>query len=78
MFLGNALSWLTGTATTNDVNSIKNKVNQLIESQSTQQETLVHIISILNITQYAAQVNSHSINVIMDKVGETLQDVNNL
>ena len=53
-FLGNALSWLMGTATTKDVNNIKKRVNQLIEAQSTQQETLVHIISILNITWYTA------------------------
>ena len=77
-FLGNTLSWLTRTAITKDVNSIKKRVNQLIEEQSTQQETLVHIISILNITWYAAQVNRHSINVIMDKVDETVDDVNNL
>ena len=77
-FLGNALSWLMGTATTKDVNSIKNRVNQLTEAQSTQQKTLVHIISILNIIWYAAQVNRHSINVIMDKVDDTVQDVNNL
>ena len=43
-----------------------------------QQETLVHIISILNITRYAAQVNRHSINILMDKMDETSQDVNNL
>ena len=67
-----------GTATTNDVNTIKKRVNQLIEAQSTQQETLVHIISILNVTRYAAQVNRHSINVLMDKVDEMVQDVNNL
>ena len=67
-----------GTATTKDVNSIMNRVNQLTEAQSTQQETLVHIISILNITRYAAQVNRHSINVIMDKVDVTVHDVNNL
>ena len=77
-FLGNTLSWLMGTATTKDVNSIKKRVNQLIEAQCTQQETLVHIISILNITWHAAQVNRHSINVIMDKVDETVHDVNNL
>ena len=46
-FLGDALSWLMGTATRKDVNSIKKRVNQLIEAQSTQQETLVHIISLL-------------------------------
>ena len=76
-FLGNALSWLMGTATTKDVNYIKKRVNQLTEAQSTQQETLVHIISILNVMQYAAQVNRHSINVLMDKVDETVHDVNN-
>ena len=77
-FLGNALRWLTGIATTKDVNNIKECVNQLIETQSTQQETLVHIVFILNVTRYAAQVNRHSINVLMDKVDETSQDVNNL
>ena len=35
-FLGNAPRWLMGTATTKDVNSIKECVNQLIETQSTQ------------------------------------------
>ena len=34
-FLGNTLSWLIGTATTKDVNNIKKRVNQLIETQST-------------------------------------------
>ena len=76
--LGDALSWLMGTATTKDVNNIKKKVNQLIGAQSTQQETLVHIISILDIMWYAAQVNRYSINVLMDRVGETAHNVNNL
>ena len=62
---------------TKDVNSIKEHVNQHIETQSTQ-ETLVHIVSILNIKQYAAQVNRQSINILMDKVDETSHDVNNL
>ena len=44
-FLGDALRWLTGTATTKDVSSIKEHVNQLIETQSTEQETIVHIVS---------------------------------
>ena len=47
-------------------------------TQSAEQETLVHIISILNVTRYAAQINRHSINVLMDKMDETSQDVNNL
>ena len=76
--LGDALRWLTGTATTKHVNSINTHVNQLIKTQSAQRETLVHIISILNVTRYAAQINRHSINVLMDKMDDTSQDVNNL
>ena len=77
-FLGDTLRWLTGTATTKDINSIKTHVNQLIKTQSVQQETLAHIISILNVTRYAAHINRHSINVLMDKMDETSQDVKNL
>ena len=77
-FLGDALSWLTGTATTKDINSIKTRINQLIATQLSQQETLVHIISILNVTRYATQVNRHSINALMDAARATSYDINNL
>ena len=43
-----------------------------------QQEATVHIVSILNTTRYTAQVNRHHINIIMDRVDEMVQDVNNL
>ena len=42
-FLGDALSWLTGTAMSMDVSSIKKRVNQLIATQHNQQETLVYV-----------------------------------
>ena len=77
-FLGDALRWLTGTATTKDVNSIKSRINQLIVTQSSQQKTLVHVIPVLNITRYATQVNKHSINILMDKVDATSHDINTL
>ena len=77
-FLGDALSWLTGTATTKDIHSIKTKINQLITTQASQQETLVHIVSILNVTRYATQINRHGINVLMDAVRPTSHDINNL
>ena len=77
-FLGDAFSWLTGIATTKDVNSIKTRINQLIATQSSQQETLVHIISILNVTRYATQVNRHSINALMDAARAISYDINNL
>ena len=77
-FLGTALSWLTGTATTKDICSIKTRINQLIAMQSSQCNTLVHIISILNVTQYATQVNRHSINNLIDAIHSTTQDINNL
>ena len=77
-FLGDALSWLTGTATMKDIHSIKTRINQLIATQVSQQETLVHIISILNISRYATQVNRHSINALMDAARTTSYDINNL
>ena len=77
-FLGDALHWLTGTATTKDVTSIKKRVNQLITAQTMQQETIIHIVSILNITRYATQVNRQHINIVMDTVDKMVQDVNNL
>ena len=77
-FLGDALSWLTGTATTKDINSIKTWIKQLIATQSSQQETLVNIISILNVTRYATQVNRHSINTLMDVAKATSHNISNL
>ena len=76
--LGDALRWLTGTATTKVINSIKIQINQLILTQSSQQQTLVYVISILNISRYAAQVNRHSINILMDATEATSHDINNL
>ena len=40
-FLGDTLSWLTGTVMTKDVRDIKRRVNQLIETPTQQQDTLV-------------------------------------
>ena len=77
-FTGDALRWPTGTATTKDINSIKTWINQLIATQSSQQETSVHVISILNVTRYVAQVNRHSINILMNAAEATSHDINNL
>ena len=77
-FLGDALSWLTGTATTKDIHSIKTRINQLIATQTSQTTTLVHNVSILNVTRYTTQVNRHSINTLMDAVRKTSHDINNL
>ena len=38
----------------------------------------MHIVSILNDTRYAVQVNRQHINIVMDKVDATVHDVNNL
>ena len=67
-FLDNALSWLIGTTTTKDVTSIKKRVNQLITAQANQQEMLVHIVPILNITRYATQINKQHISIVIDAV----------
>ena len=41
--------------------------------QHQQQETLIHIISILNVTRYATQVNRQHINLVMDASAPSLQ-----
>ena len=38
----------------------------------------MHIVSILNITRYATQVNRHGINALMDAVRASSHDINNL
>ena len=43
-----------------------------------QQETLVHIVSILNITRYVTQINRQHINIVMDAVNKMEQDVKTL
>ena len=77
-FLETALSWLTGRATTKDICSIKSRINQLIATQTLQCNTLVHIVSILNVTRYTTQVNRHSINNLIDAIHTTTQDINSL
>ena len=72
-FLGDALKWLTGRATTRDTWEIKQCVNQIIQAQSKQQETLVHVISILNTTRYAAQVNRQKLNEVMDALQDQMK-----
>ena len=58
--------------------SIKTRINQLIATQTSQCNTLVHVVSILNVTRYATQVNRHSINSFIYAVCTTSQDINNL
>ena len=76
-FLGDVLKWLQGTTTTRDTWEIKVHVNQLIQTQS-KQETLVHVISILNVTRYAAQVNRQKMNEIMDALQRLNEDFDRL
>ena len=77
-FLGDALSWLTWTAMTTDVKIIKKKINQVIETQTQQQETLGNVISVLNVTGYAMQINRQHINAVIEEVGMTHNDVTTL
>ena len=77
-FLGDALSWLTGTATMKDIHGIKTRIKQLITAQASKHTTLVHIMSILKITRYTTKANRHSINTLMDAVRTTSNDINTL
>ena len=77
-FLGHALKWLTDTATTRDTQEIKQHVNQLIQAQSKQQETLVHVISILKVTRYAAHINRQKLNKVMNALQRSNEDLDRL
>ena len=73
-FLRDALSWLTGTTMNKDIiMDIKRRVNQLIETQTQQQITLVHVITILNITRYRQHINA-----VMEALQRTHKDVTTL
>ena len=73
--LEDTLSWLTRTAMIKDIRDIKRRVHQLIETQTQQQETLVHVILILNITRYSTQIKRQHINVVMETVQRTHNDI---
>ena len=60
------------------ISEVSRTVNQLIAMQHQQQETLVHIISFLNVTRYATQVKRQHINLVMAAVKRTHQDVTTL
>ena len=49
-----------------DTQEIKQHINQLIQEQTKQQESLVHVIYILNVTRYATQVNRQKLNEMID------------
>ena len=74
-FLSSALKWLTGTATTKDIKYIKKRISSLIETQESQWKTMVHIISILNLTRYKTQVNRQRINIILKELTKSNEDI---
>ena len=77
-FIGDALKWLTGTAIMRDNWDTKQCINQLIQEQTKQQETLVNVMSILNLTRYAAQVDRQKLNEIIDALQRSNEDLNSL
>ena len=56
----------------------RESINWSPHNTHNQQETLVHIISILNITRYATQMNRQHINIVMSAAEKTHQDVTSL
>ena len=74
-FLGSALKWLTGTATTKDIKHIKKQISSLIETQENQWKTMVHIVSILNLTRDETQVNRQWINIILKELTKSNKDI---
>ena len=59
-------------------NSIKIQINQLIMTQSSQQENLTTCCIYTKHHQIWCQVNRHSINILMDATEATSHNINNL
>ena len=74
-FLGSELKWLTGTATTKDIKHIKKRISSLIKTHENQRKTMVHIVSILNLTRYETQVNRQWINIILKELTKSNKDI---
>ena len=55
--------------------SAVSRKNSTTDYSTNTQETLVHIISVLNVTRYTTQVNRQHINIVMDTVERTHQDI---
>ena len=77
-FLSSALKWSTGTATTKDIKHIKKRISSLIETQENQWKTMVHIVSILNLTRYKTQVNRQQININLKELTKSNEDIRTL
>ena len=54
---------------------IKKQISSLIETQENQQKTMVHIVSILNLTRYETQVNRQWINIILKELTKSNKDI---
>ena len=76
--LEDALKWPIGTVTTRPTWDIKQCVNQLIQAQTKQQETLVRVVSVLSVTRYAADVNTQKLNEIINALQGSNEDLNRL
>ena len=61
-----------------DTQEVKQCVNQLIQEQTKQQETVVNVIYILNITRYAVEVNKQKLNEMVDVPQRSNEDLNRL
>ena len=75
LFLSSALKWLTGRATTKDIKHIKKRISSLIKTQENKWKTLVHIVSILNLTRYKTQVNRQWINITLKELTKSNEDI---
>ena len=66
---------MTGTATTKDIKHIKKRISSLIKTHENQWKTMVHIVSILNLTRYETQVNRQQINIILKELTKSNEDM---
>ena len=66
---------VAGTATTKDIKHIKKQISSLIKTHENHRKTMVHIVSILNLTHFETQVNRQQINIILKELTKSNEDI---
>ncbi|XP_045161463.2 uncharacterized protein LOC123526385 [Mercenaria mercenaria] len=77
-FLGNVLSWLTGTSTEDQVNAVRKNVAHLAKTQQAILHVVEESLTVLNVTKTGVQENRNTINDIISALDSIDRNLSNL
>ncbi|MEW8544194.1 MAG: envelope fusion protein [Candidatus Thiodiazotropha sp.] len=74
-WVGDAMSWLFGTLSSEDLSGIRTSIGTLASNQQEISHVLERSLSILNMTRVQVRENRQSINEIIDSIGEINEEL---